>query len=562
MYLNSSKENNPLYENIPIAQLAPERLNNEKLISTRKNAKFTKDSERRTPNRSASLPNAKENSLTSMRNRAQRKECYYLDQENSFLENVCIGEWSPKIVDSKTLRSKRKTPNLQAALELGEGSGSVSTSFRKDTNRTHIAYMPQQMHMHSSDEDSPLYGNISIEESTPECLKNEQLLFSRNTYKFHDRSEWENLKCSASLHGGEENRKGRENSNCSASLRKAEENSTSFVKNQAQREKCYYLDEEHSIFGNICIREWSPEIVDYETLLSKRKNPNLLAALELGEGSGSVSTSFGEGTNRTHMAYMPQQLHMHSSDEDSLLYGNISIEESTPECLKSEQILFSRNTYKFQDRSEWENPNCSASLHDGEESNSLYVRNWAQQKECYDSDEENSIFENVSIGEWSPEIVDYETLRSKRKNSKSQTSKDLREPTCSMSFENIQPDSIRVLRVILPSKSLTPTGCKLDEETEPHSRRHFMDNRKTLPNAPPHTTGMSLPRLRLGRRFRVIRNKVAKLFNRKKCHSPRQLGPGTGIVGRLDNGRQFVRIFPSRGFNRCRESGSHSSRPG
>ncbi|GFS57824.1 hypothetical protein NPIL_283911 [Nephila pilipes] len=281
------------------------------------------------------------------------------------------------------------TIHQSTGLEL-KSTSRENESKRKSLN-TALKSMEQQMYLHSSKDDNPIYKNILIGALDPEYLNKEKLVLSGKTNKFQDRSERRNPKCSVSLHGGEEI-----NSLCR--------------RNQEQKKECYYSVEDSSIFENVCSGEGSPEIIDYENLCSKRKTPNLQAYKELGEQSGSASASF----------------------------------------------------------------------------------------------------------EWSSEIVDYENLLSKRKNSKSLTRKELSEPTFSTLFENIQPESIYALRVNLPPESLNPTGCKLDEGTKTHSQRLFMDNIIMLPNVPPHTTGMSLPRLRLGRRFRVIRNKVAKLFDRKK----------------------------------------------
>ncbi|GFS83388.1 hypothetical protein NPIL_494141, partial [Nephila pilipes] len=107
-------------------------------------------SERRKPNCSASLRNAEENS--SERN------------ENSIFENVCIGEWSPEVVELETMRSKRKSLNPQTAKELGEPFGSASASFGEINKSKPIGYMAQQIRLPFSDEESPLYGNIPIGE--------------------------------------------------------------------------------------------------------------------------------------------------------------------------------------------------------------------------------------------------------------------------------------------------------------------------------------------------------------------------------------------------------------
>ncbi|GFS89144.1 hypothetical protein NPIL_458561, partial [Nephila pilipes] len=51
----------------------------------------------------------------------------------------------------------------------------------------------------------------------------------------------------------------------------------------------YYSYEDISSFENLCIGEWSSEIAEYKTLLSKKKNVKLQNGKEVGEPSCSIS---------------------------------------------------------------------------------------------------------------------------------------------------------------------------------------------------------------------------------------------------------------------------------
>ncbi|GFT92904.1 hypothetical protein NPIL_570941 [Nephila pilipes] len=282
------------------------------------------------------------------------------------------------------------------------------------------------------------------------------------------------------------------------------------------------------------------EVVELETIRSKRKSLNPQTAIELGESSGSASASFGENNKSKPLGYRAQQIRLHFSDEESPIYGNIPIGEVAPVRQNNEQLFSKKKISKSPVRSERRKSKSSA----------------------FYSCEEILSSENLCVGEWSSETAECITLLPTKQNSNFQTSKELEEPSCSISFENNLSDSIKVLRVNLHPQSSKPADCKLDEETETYPRRAVMGNRIMLRNVSLHVTGMFRQMLRLRKLIRILKNKVANFFDGEMCHSPRQLGLGTGILGRLDNSRQFMRILPSRRYNRCRGSGPHASRPG
>ncbi|GFT94893.1 hypothetical protein NPIL_290901, partial [Nephila pilipes] len=253
----------------------------------------------------------------------------------------------------------------------------------------------------------------------------------------------------------------------------------------------------------------------------------------------SASASFGENNKSKPIGYRAQQIRLHFSDEESPIYGNISIGEVAPVRQNNEQLISKKKISKSPVRSERRKSKSSA----------------------FYSCEEILSSENLCMGEWSSEAAECITLLPTKQNSNFQTSKELEEPSCSISFENNLSDSIKVLRVDLQPQPSKPADCKLDEETETYPHRAVVENRMMLRNESLHVTGMFRQMLRLRKLLRILKNKVANFFDGDMCHSPRQLGPGTGILGRLDNSRQFMRILPSRGYNRCRGSGPHASRP-
>ncbi|GFS39742.1 hypothetical protein NPIL_546511 [Nephila pilipes] len=278
------------------------------------------------------------------------------------------------------------------------------------------------------------------------------------------------------------------------------------------KEDCY-SDAKSTIFEKVCIGEVLSEIAECKTLLHDKKCPKFQVRKEKKESACSSAGYFADN-NLTPLGYIPEQIHMLSSDEGNPLYRNVPIGELTRECVTNKTLIYKREAPKLKGRSERGKPNYSASLC-VKENNSKSLRNTAHRNESYYSDEESTIFENVRMGELSSEIAECKTLLYEKKYPKFQARKESDELSCCISFENDQSDSISVFSVDLQPWPLNPTYCNLDEEREHLSRMSIMDSQTTLLNISPQTTNIPRWMLRLRRVFRIIRGKLAKFFDRE-----------------------------------------------